>query len=341
MRNVGWLNLRPVPRLLKSLLAAVFAASLLITPAPAETASLEDLISAVVKIKTHINPEGRTVQGLGRDREGTGILIDADGLILTIGYLMVEAYAAEITTNDGRTIPATIVGYDHESGFGLLRTIEPLKIKPFAFGKLADVKEKDVVVVASGGGASNVVPALVVSKREFVGNWEYLLDEAIYTAPPHPSWSGAALINREGKLIGVGSLIVGDAAGTKENNPGNVFVPIDRLAPILGDLLTEGRPSGPGRPWLGMNADDTHGRLMVGRVTPGGPADKAGIKRGDVIISVNGEATTSLPDFYRKVWSKGGAGAVIGLDVRNNNTMQHFDVQSINRLDHLKLKSTL
>jgi len=343
MRNVGWLNLRPVPRLLKSLLAAVFAASLLSTsstPAPAETGSLEDLISAVVKIKTHINPEGRTVQGLGRDREGTGILIDADGLILTIGYLMVEAYAAEIVTNDGRTIPASIVGYDHETGFGLLRTIEPLKIKPFTFGKLSDVKEKDVVVIASGGGASNVVPALVVSKREFVGNWEYLLDEAIYTSPPHPSWSGAALISREGKLIGVGSLIVGDAAGNKENNPGNVFVPIDRLAPILGDLLTEGRPSGPGRPWLGMNADDTHGRLMVGRVTPGGPADKAGIKRGDVIMSVNGEATASLPDFYRKVWSKGGAGAVIGLDVRNNNTVQHFNVQSINRLDHLKLKST-
>ena len=340
MRNVGWLNLRPVSRLLKSLLAAVFAASLLSTPAPAETGSLEELISAVVKIKTHINPEGRTVQDLGRDREGTGILIDADGLILTIGYLMVEAYAAEVITNDGRTLPASIVGYDHETGFGLLRTIEPLKIKPFTLGKIADVKEKDVVVVASGGGASNVVPALVVSKREFVGNWEYLLDEAIYTSPPHPSWSGAALINREGKLIGVGSLIVGDAAGTKENNPGNVFVPIDRLAPILGDLLTEGRPSGPGRPWLGMNADDTHGRLMVGRVTPGGPADKAGVKRGDVIISVNGEATTSLPDFYRKVWSKGGAGAVIGLDVRNNNTMQHFDIQSINRLDHLKLKST-
>jgi len=340
MRNVGWLNLRPVSRLLKSLLAAVFAASLLSTPAPAETGSLEDLISAVVKIKTHINPEGRTVQGLGRDREGTGILIDADGLILTIGYLMVEAYAAEVVTNDGRTIPASIVGYDHETGFGLLRTIEPLKIKPFTFGKITDVKEKDVVVVASGGGASNVVPALVVSKREFVGNWEYLLDEAIYTSPPHPSWSGAALINRDGKLIGVGSLIVGDAAGTKENNPGNVFVPIDRLAPILGDLLTEGRPAGPGRPWLGMNADDTHGRLMVGRVTPGGPADKAGVKRGDVIISVNGEATTSLPDFYRKVWSKGGAGAVIGLDVRNSNTMQHFDIQSINRLDHLKLKST-
>src|SRR5437660_1694772 len=265
-------------------LIARLVALLSASAAEAQPASVEELVSAVVRINTHITPDGRTVQGLGREREGTGILIDADGLILTIGYLMVEAYAAEVITNDGRTIPASIVGYDHETGFGLLRTIAPLRIKPFTFGRIADVKEKDVVVVASGGGAGMVVPALVVSKREFVGNWEYLLDEAIYTSPPHPSWSGAALINREGKLIGVGSLIVGDAAGTKENNPGNVFVPIDRLAPILGDLLTEGRPAGPGRPWLGMNADDTHGRLMVGRVTPGGPADKAGVRRGDVII---------------------------------------------------------
>src|SRR5882762_1522142 len=143
MRNVGWLNLRPVSRFLKSLLAAVFAASLLSTPAPTETASLEDLIGAVVKIKTHINPDGRTVQGLGRDREGSGIVIDADGLVLTIGYLMVEAYAAEVVTNDGRTVPANVVGYDHETGFGLLRAIEPLKIKPLAFGKSAAVKVQD------------------------------------------------------------------------------------------------------------------------------------------------------------------------------------------------------
>jgi len=344
MRNGRWLNLRAVPRCLKSILMVALAAMLLSTPATtpvfAQTTSLEDLISAVVKIKTHINPEGRTVQGLGRDREGSGILIDADGLILTIGYLMVEAYAAEVITNDGRTVPANVVGYDHETGFGLLRTIEPLKIRPFTFGKAADLKEKDVAVVASGGGASMVVPVQVVGKREFVGNWEYLLEEAIYTAPAHPAWSGAALISREGKLIGVGSLIVSDAAGTKQNNPGNVFVPIDRLAPILGDLLSEGRPSGPGRPWLGMNADETHGRLMVGRVTPGGPADKAGIKRGHVIVSVNGEKPSGLNDFYRKIWSKGAAGAVIGLDVSNNNTVQHFDIQSINRLDHLKLRST-
>ena len=207
-------------------------------------------------------------------------------------------------------------------------------------GKSADVKERDVAVVASGGGANMVAAVTVVGKREFAGNWEYMLDEAIFTSPPHPAWSGAALISREGKLVGVGALIVGDAAGTKENSPGNMFVPIDRLPPILGDLIADGRPAGPGRPWLGLNADDTRGRLLVGRVTPGGPADKAGVQRGDVIVSVNGETPVGLPDFYRKVWSQGGAGAVVKLDVLHEHAVRHLEIKSINRLDHLKLKST-
>jgi S1-C subfamily serine protease len=205
--------------------------------APAQ--KLEDLIGAVVKIKAQINPEGTTVRGLGRDREGSGILIDADGLVLTIGYLMVEAYAAEIITNDGHTVPATIVGYDHETGFGLLRATEPLKAKPLPIGRSADVKVNEVAVVASGGGANMVMPVTVVAKREFVGDWEYLVDEALFTSPPHPAWSGAALISHEGKLVGVGSLAVGDAKEAKKDSPGNMFVPIDRLFPILGDLIAD------------------------------------------------------------------------------------------------------
>jgi S1-C subfamily serine protease len=308
--------------------------------ASAQTESLEKLVSAVVKIKTHITPEGRTVEGLGREREGTGIVIDNDGLVLTIGYLMVEAYAAEIITNDGHTVSANVVGYDHETGFGLLRAVEPLKIKPLPLGKSADVKEKDVVVVASGGGPDMVLAVSVVSKREFAGNWEYMLDEAFFTAPPHPAWSGAALINREGKLVGVGSLIVGDAKGTGDKTAGNMFVPADRLMPILGDLLADGRPSGPGRPWLGVNADEVHGRLMVSRVTPGGPAQKAGLRRGDIIVSVNGGSATTLVEFYRKIWAQGGAGTTIALNVLQGHEVRRVDIQSINRLDLLKLKST-
>ena len=307
----------------------------------AQSTRIEELVSAVVRIRTHVNPEGRTVEGLGREREGSGILIDNDGLVLTIGYLMVEAYAAEVVDNSGRTVPASVVGYDHETGFGLLRTMEPLRLKPMPLGKSADVKERDPVLVASFGGPDMVAGAYVVAKREFAGNWEYMLDEALFIAPPHPAWSGAALINREGKLVGVGSLIVGDAAGGSDKTPGNMFVPIDRLLPVLGDLISDGRVAGPGRPWLGVNTDELRGRLFVSRVTPGGPAEKAGLKRGDVVVGVNGEPPKNLADFYRKVWAQGAAGTSVAIDVLQDSQVRRVEIKSINRLDHLKLKTTL
>jgi S1-C subfamily serine protease len=333
--DFGFIRIRTWPWLLA---IATLAAVALTATASAET--LEDVIAAVVKVKTHINPEGRTVSGLGREREGSGILIDSSGLVVTIGYLMVEAYAAEIVTNDHHTIPANVVGYDHESGFGLLRVVEPLKVRPMALGKSSAVKVRDFVAIASGGGAEMVAPATVVSKREFAGEWEYLLDDALFTAPPHPSWSGAAMISREGKLVGVGSLIVGDATGGHDGMPGNMFVPIDRLAPIMGDLIADGRPAGPGRPWLGINTDESRGRLTVSRVTEGGPADKAGVERGDIIVGVNGETPSGLPDFYRKLWSHGAAGAVVSLDLMHGHGVRHLQIQSVNRLDYLKLRSS-
>jgi serine protease Do len=330
-----------VARSMRSLLVTSVAVLLSVSATAAQNAWVEELAAAVVRIKTHINPEGRTIEGLGRDREGSGVLIDSDGLVLTIGYLMVEAYAAEVVTNEGRTVPASVVGYDHESGFGLLRTLEPLKLKPMPLGKSSEVKERDPVLVASFGGAAMVAPAYIVAKREFAGSWEYMLDDALFTSPPHPAWSGAALIDRAGKLVGIGSLIVGDAVGGGDKTPGNMFVPIDRLPPILADLIASGRIPGPGRPWLGLNAEELRGRLFVSRVTPGGPADKAGVKRGDVIVGVKGEPPRNLADFYRKVWAQGDAGVSVPVEVLQDSEVRRVEIKSINRLDHLKLKSTV
>jgi S1-C subfamily serine protease len=303
--------------------------------------SIPELVSGVVGIKTFINPDARTRENLGGERQGSGILIDEGGLVLTIGYLMVEAHAAEIVTNAGRTVPAEVVGYDHETGFGLLRAIEPLKLKPLGFGKSAAVQTGDPVLIASFGGPGMMGAARVAAKREFAGEWEYLLDEAIFTAPPHPAWSGAALLNREGKLIGVGSLIVGDTTGNKDGTAGNMFVPIDLLPPILADLLADGRISGSGRPWVGVTTTEVNGKLLVKSVTPGGPADKAGVQRGDFIVGVGNQPAKTLAEFYRKVWGQGGAGAAIPLDVQHGGgETRRIDVKSINRLDHLKLKST-
>jgi S1-C subfamily serine protease len=338
MRSIARASCRERPS--QALVVAAFALLLGAATAQAQPSSLDDLVSAVVRIKTFIDPDGRSVSNLGREREGSGIVIDENGLVLTIGYLMVEAHGAEVVTNAGRTVPATVVGYDYESGFGLLRALEPLRVKPLAMGKSADVKEKDPELVASFGGAGMVLPVHVASRREFTGSWEYLIDGAIFTTPPHPAWSGAALINREGKLVGVGSLIVGDALGGGEGTTGNMFVPIDLLMPILGDLLANGRVSGPAKPWLGVNSSEVGGRLVVGRVLPGSPAEKSGLKRGDIIVGIDGAATKTLGDFYRRLWALGTAGVTVPLDVLQSGDARRIDVPSANRLDHLKLKST-
>jgi serine protease Do len=307
----------------------------------AQGPSLDELLTGVVRITTFINPDGQSVRNLGRKRGGSGVVIDDEGLIVTIGYLMLEAQAAEVVTLDGRTVPAHVLGYDHETGFGLLKATEPLKVRPFVIGKSAEVKEREPVLAASFGGRRGLAPAYVVSRREFAGSWEYLLDSAIYTAPAHSEWSGAALISRDGKLVGIGSLILSDVSGAGSGPAGNMYVPIDLLTPILADLMADKRGNGPARPWLGLNTEEYKGRLFVSRVTPAGPAEKAGLRRGDIIIGVDGEPASSLADFYRKIWAKGAAGVTVRLDVLQGDEKRRIEVQSMNRLDHLKLKSTL
>ena len=327
-----------LPSSVQSSLLAVFAAAAFGRGAGRAT-TLDDLVAAVVRIKTFINPDGTSVSNLGREREGSGIVIDESGLILTIGYLMVEAHAAEIVTNAGRTVPATVVGYDHETGFGLLRTIAPLKIKPLAFGKSADLKSRIRCWSRASAAPDAVQPVHVASRREFAGSWEYLVESAIFTAPPHPAWSGAALINREGKLVGVGSLIVGDASGDNDAGPGNMFVPIDLLDADPRRSARQRPRRGAGRPWLGVNAQAVHGRLFVGRVTPGSPAEQAGLKRGDVIVGV----AARRPGRWRISIASSGRWAPpapsVPLDVMSDGETRRVDVKSVNRLDTLSCES--
>jgi S1-C subfamily serine protease len=305
-----------------------------------ELPKLDELLSGVVRIKTFINPEGRTVENLGRERAGSGVVIDNNGLVVTIGYLMVEAHSAEVVTQDGRTIAAEVLGYDHDTGFGLLKATQPLKVRPFVLGKSVALKEKDPVLAASFGGLNGVAPALVTVRREFAGSWEYLIEGAIFTTPPHTDWSGAALIDKDGKLVGVGSLIVGDITGKGGNAPGNMYVPIDLLTPVLADLIAGSNGQGKPKPWIGLTTEEVRGRLFVARTTAGAPAEKAGLRKGDVIIGVGGEPASGLADFYRKIWKQGEAGVNVPLDVLGESGIKRVDVKSMNRNDHLRLKST-
>lgn len=331
--------------------AFLIAAALLWTPGiPAQAQSpqakpdvpkLDELLSGVVRVKTFINPEGRTVENLGRERTGNGVVIDNNGLIVTIGYLMVEAHTAEVTTQSNRTVPAEVLGYDYESGFGLLKATQPLNVRPFALGKASELKEKDPVLAASHGGIDGVAPALVAVRREFAGSWEYLIQGAIFTTPPHNDWSGAALIDKTGKLVGVGSMITGDITGKGVNAPGNMYVPIDLLMPVLADLITGPTAQGKQKPWIGLSTEEVRGRLFILRTTPGAPAEKAGLKKGDMIVGVGGEPVTSLADFYRKMWKLGEAGVTVPLDILSDSGIKRVDVPSMDRTKFLRLKPTL
>ena len=313
----------------------------LIWPDAGSAQNIKELLSGVVKIRTFVPPEARTAQTLGREREGTGIVIDQGGLVLTIGYLMVEAAGATVTTAEGRTVQAEITAYDHETGFGLIRALEPLRVRPVPFAKASELQPREAVLIAGGGGVDEAAPAFVVSKRTFAGNWEYMIDGAIFTAPPYPNWSGAALLNRDGRLVGVGSLAVGDASGTNNPVPGNMFVPVDLLTPILGDMISEGRALGTARPWLGITTEEARGgRLFIARVTPDGPAARAGIRAGDVIAGVAGELPTGLIDFYKKIYAQGPAGAVIPLTVVQNGQTRTIQIPSIDRYSQLRFRST-
>ena len=304
-----------VKRWLARFCLGVFVAAFAAGPlAAAEKDLTENVISSVVAISAIIPDDARTVRTLGGMRSGSGIVIDDDGLVLTIGYLILEAEKAAVTNAEGELVPAALVAYDHATGFGLLRAEQPLGLNPVKLGASADLSEGTNVIVVSKGGPMPVMRARVASRREFAGYWEYLLDNAIFTVPPFPQY-GAALIDRDGRLVGVGSLMVNDAAGPDAPVPGNMFVPIDLLKPILDELLEKGRVSATSHPWLGIYTNENKGRVIVVRLATDGPAAEAGIRPGDIIIGVGGRRVSGIADFYRKIRAQGGAGAEIPIDL--------------------------
>lgn len=301
----------------------------------------DELLGSVVKVSMRALPDARSNASLGAVREGSGVIIDDKGHILTIGYLVIEADAIEVTTADGKTSPATLAGYDHATGFGLLRAVLPLGAKPIDFGASGDLALREPVMVAPYGGRESINLAYVLSKRQFAGSWEYLLDSAIFISPPTLAWAGSALISREGKLVGIGSLLVRDSEEAGVPLPGNMFVPIDLVKPILADLMNKGRVSAPPRPWLGMATEELQGRLFVTRVSPQAPADLAGIQRGDIIVAVGADAVSTHAELYRKVWSLGAAGTEVPLKVLQGASVKDITVHSIDRMEYFRAKPAL
>ena len=299
------------------------------------TSKVDRALKSILTIQSQIPEDGFTVQALGEQRSGSGIVIRDSGLVLTIGYLIMEADNVWLADSDGRVTPAHALAVDAETGFGLVQALGDLNCPAVELGHSSEAKLGDQVTVAAGAG-TKPVRAMIVGKQEFAGYWEYFLDEAIFTSPAHSFWGGAGAIDSEGRLIGVGSLHVEQLSPRTGPRDINMIVPIDLLPPILDDLLTFGRVNKPARPWLGVFSAENGDEIIVASVAENGPAAEAGLRRGDVLAGVGGSEIESLGDFYRKIWSRGPAGVEIPIEIVREGKAIGLRVRSADRSSFMK-----
>jgi S1-C subfamily serine protease len=292
---------------------------------------------SVVLVHTEASEDGYTAQFLGTERLGSGVVIRSAErkLVLTIGYLITEAESIWLTTLDGKVVEACPVAYDQVSGFGLVLPLGTLEAPAIERGSAASLAIGDRVLVVGHGGERHSLEAQLIARREFAGYWEYLLDEALFTAPPHPQWGGTALIGTDGLLLGIGSLFVQESLA-QEGFDANMFVPIDLLEPVLEDMIELGRPRRTPRPWLGLYTAEQADHILVAGLTRDGPAHRAGVRLGDIIVEAAGHRVTSLPQFFRSVWNSGAAGVEVPLKLMRSGEAVHALLRSANRDDFLK-----
>jgi S1-C subfamily serine protease len=308
-------------------------------PKPEECAfDLDRALGAVLGLQATIPDDAFTAPTLGTERAGSGVLIRADGLVLTIGYLITESESIWLTSSVGGAVPGTLLGYDQETGFGLVQALGRLSVSPMELGLGLRVGAGDKAIIAAEGGRRHAIAATVVARQEFAGHWEYLLDRAIFTAPAHPFWGGAALISADGRLIGIGSLHVQHSNGRQLRRDVNMVVPIELLPPILDDMLTYGRPNRPPRPWLGLYATEVEddNAVVVAGMSERGPAIKSGLRPGDRIVAVRDEPVSTLASFWRRVWASGPAGSEVVLQVVRDNDARTVRIPSADRTRLMK-----
>ena len=296
---------------------------------------LDAALDSMVLLRAEVPEDAFTAGILGTERIGNGVVIRDDGLVLTIGYLITEATTIWLNTNRGAAVAGHALAYDQPTGFGLVQPLGKLGAPALPRGTAASCRVGDDVVVAGHGGRKHALRAKLIAKREFAGYWEYVLDEALFTAPAHPHWSGAALISGEGRLLGVGSLMVQEESAGRTVQ-GNMIVPIDLLEPILEDMLKHSRAKRPARPWLGLYATEVKGHVVVSGLAGGGPAERSGMQVGDIVMEVSGGRVGGLADLFRKIWSIGSAGVEVPLTLVREGAVSRIQVRSADRQDLLK-----
>lgn len=300
---------------------------------------MDAALACVVSLRSQIPEDALTASVLGTERAGHGVVIADDGLVVTIGYLITEAESLWITTNAGVTVPGHVVGYDQETGFALVQALQPMGSPSMALGDSGAIQVSDELITAGYGGLDHAIKTILIAKREFAGYWEYVLDEALFTAPPHPNWGGAALISEDGELLGIGSLLVQQIGEGGQQSGANMIIPIDLLKPILDDLRMYGKRNGATRPWMGFLVQEVSHHLVVSGIYDDCPADVAGLQVGDVIREVEGEPISGLAELFRRIWRTGEAGVDISLTIMRHRESMSITVHSADRDSCLKSAS--
>ncbi|HWG05395.1 MAG TPA: S1C family serine protease [Beijerinckiaceae bacterium] len=299
--------------------------------------NLEQALTCIVGVSARVPGDAFTASTLGTERAGNGVVIRNDGLVLTIGYLVTEAEAVWLRFGDGQLVQGDVLGYDQETGFGLIQALARLDVPAMPFGRSSEAQVGESVIIGGAGGRPHSVAAQIVAKQEFAGYWEYLLDEALFCAPAHPNWGGTALIGAQGDLLGIGSLHLEQGKDKSSTEHINMIVPIDLLKPILDDMMTLGRPNRPPRPWLGLQVAEVESQLVVIGFSGRGPAVNAGLETGDIILSVAGAEVHGLSGLYRRIWSLGAAGIEVPFLIHRDGRRREVKIQSADRRRFFKM----
>jgi serine protease Do len=298
--------------------------------------ALQRASDSVLGVETRTVKGARSADTLGERRSGSGIVVGSDGLVLTIGYLLLEADTIDIVLDNRQRVPARTVAYDVATGFGLAQSLVPLPVQPAPLGTAREVQPDEPLLVASGGNEGAVSLAKLLSRRDFSGYWEYHIEGALFTAPARRDHSGAGLFNDRGELVGVGSLFVTDAAGAGQRSFGNMFVPIDLLKPILAELRQQGRSKASVRAWLGLNCTESAGKIRIMRVSPDSPAETAGLRVGDEIVGIDDVEVHDLATLYKTLWTRGEPERDVRLVVSRDARQQTVTVRTVDRARTLR-----